>query len=465
MKGLIRIYFGKEIQMSKTSKAFRVLIMLTFLTLIATPAYAFDGRSGDQVVIQTGDVVNDDLYVGANQFVLDGTVNGDVVAGGKIITINGTINGDLIAAGQTIVINGTITGASRVAGSVIFIGEKANLGRDAIVAGYSFEAQKGSVIGRDLLFAGDQILTAGTVTRNALVAANGLDIAGSIGGNVRAEVSDKQSESGPPPNAFMSQSTIPIPLVSAGLTIDPSAKISGGLQYAQTNDLTFPSGTISGKISRITPPQNRAPKLEETPAQKVMNWSLNLLRSLVTLILIGLLLLWLVPPLIKEPAERLKAKLWPSLGWGVVSYAVFFFSILLILFIMIFGGILFGALTLGSLSSTVIWLGLLSLFVLIAGFVLVTSFLAKVVFGLMLGKWILGKLKSPLVEHKFWPMVIGVLITLVAVALFSFPLIPGILGSLLNFMIVLFGLGAVWLWGREVIAKRSNVSASVVGSD
>src|SRR5271157_4464034 len=307
----VRESFSKENAMSKIYKVFSIFVLLSLFTLIATPAYAFDGRSGDKVVIPAGAVVNDDLYIGANQFVLDGTVNGDVVAAGQMITINGTINGDLFAAGQTIVINGTVTGASRIAGSVLFIGEKASIGKDVVGAGYSLESRKGSVIGRDLVFAGGQILAAGDIARNVQVAAGGLEIVGNIGGNVKADVGDEGQQSGPPPTMFMGPSTVPVPLVSTGLTIDPSAKISGDLNYTQTKDLTFPAGTISGKIVRVVPTanqNNRASTLIETPAQKVTNWSLNLLRSLVTLILIGLLLLWLLPNFVKKPIEKLESK-------------------------------------------------------------------------------------------------------------------------------------------------------------
>ena len=51
-------------------------------------------------------------------------------------------------------------------------------------------------------------------------------------------------------------------------------------------------------------------------------------------------------------------------------------------------------------------------------------------------------------------MIIGVIVTVVVIALFRFPLIPGFLGGLLNFAVILFGLGAFWLWGRERIARR-----------
>jgi hypothetical protein len=131
--------------------------------------------------------------------------------------------------------------------------------------------------------------------------------------------------------------------------------------------------------------------------------------------------------------------------------------LLLTIAIIVLAGLLFGVLTLGGLAGTIISVGILSLLALILGFVLVTSFVAKIVFGQALGKWLLGRSNSPLADHRFWPMVIGVLITVAVIALLSFPLIPGILGALLNFAVILFGLGALWLWGRERISHRTAV--------
>jgi cytoskeletal protein CcmA (bactofilin family) len=443
--------------MSRTHKLFSVLTLLILLTLtFVTPAFAFDGRSGDKVVIPASESINDDLYVGANEFTLDGTVNGDVIAFAQMVTINGTVNGDLMTAGQTVVVNGTVTGDIRMAGSVLFLGEKAGIGGDVVSAGYSLEVRKGSGVGRDLVYAGGQILLAGNVTRNVDVATGALEIAGNIGGNVKAGVGESdQSQAGPPPTMFMPQSTVPVPPVKPGLTIDPSAKIAGNLEYTQTRELTFPAGVVAGKVMRSEPPTENQPTTPpETSAQKMVKWGLNSLRSLVTLVLIGLLLLWLFPTFLKALSEKLQAKPWPSLGWGVVAYAAFFFSLLLILFAMILGGVIFGLLTLGALSGTTVWLGILTLFALIVGFVLFTSFVAKVVFGAMLGKWILTQAGSPLAEHRYWPMVIGVALTVVVIAVLSFPLIPGFLGGLLNFAVVLFGLGALWLWGRDTLAKK-----------
>ena len=146
-----------------------LLAALLALTLI-TPARAFDGRSGDRVVIGADEVVEDDLYVAAEEFVLDGTVNGDVIVFARNVTINGRVDGDLFAAAQTVAVNGEVTGATRIAGSVLFAGDKASIGGDVVGAGYSFEGQEGSAIGRDLVFAGGQILLASDVARNVQAA-------------------------------------------------------------------------------------------------------------------------------------------------------------------------------------------------------------------------------------------------------------------------------------------------------
>jgi len=162
----------------------------------------------------------------------------------------------------------------------------------------------------------------------------------------------------------------------------------------------------------------------------------------------------LFPFFMQGLSGKLQSAFWPSLGWGVVAYAAFFFILLVTIVGMIIGGLLFGTLTLGGLAGTVVWLGILSLFALILGFVLVTSFVAKVVFGQALGRWLLGRTNSSLAGHRFWPMIIGVIITVAVIALLSFPLIPGFLGGLLNFAVILFGLGALWLWSRERMARK-----------
>jgi cytoskeletal protein CcmA (bactofilin family) len=448
--------------MFKMHKLASMAVLVSLLSLaFTTPVYAYEGRGGDRVVVAATEVVNDDLYVGAGEFILDGTVNGDVIAAGQTITINGTISGNLIAAGNTIVVNGTVGGDVLAAGAVLHWGEASTVGGDVIAAGGSLELRKGSTVGRDAMLAGGQVLLTGDVGRNVEAGAGALEIAGTVGGDVTVEVGEAgEGQAGPPMGMFMGQSTVAVPVIPPGLTIDPEAKIAGDLDYTQNAELAFPAGVVAGRVTRMRQPvEEGKPEREPTLGEKAGSWALKSARSLVTLILLGLFLLWVLPRFMQALSEYMRAKPWRSLGWGAVAYAGFFFLVLLTLFIMILGAVVFGLLTLGGLSASMVWTGLLALFALILGFVLVTSFLAKIVFGMTLGKWILSSAKSPLAEHRFWPMVIGVAIMVVVLAVLTFPSIPGALGGLLNFAIILFGLGTLWLWIWQALKKEAPATS------
>src|SRR6266498_498271 len=200
--------------MNRISKLFVVFSLLAlFLLTWTTPAHAFDGRSGENVVIKSDEVIDDDLYINAETFVLDGTVNGDLIVVGRTLTINGKVDGDVIALGQTVLLNGTVTGAVRTADYALLLGEQASIGDDLIDASYSLESREGSRVGQDLLFAGNQVLLAGDVARHAHVSARAFELRGTVGGSVSAGGGEADAGyAGPPPTLFMPQSPISIQL-------------------------------------------------------------------------------------------------------------------------------------------------------------------------------------------------------------------------------------------------------------
>ena len=445
--------------MYKTQKLLSLFSLLALLTLtFATPAHAFDGREGDKVVIGADEVIEDDLYVGANEFTLNGTVKGDVIVGGSTITINGTVEGDLWAVGQVVIVNGTVLDDARIAGAGLQLGDEAAIGGDLLAAGASLETKEGSTVGGDLLVGAAQALLAGDVGQDVLAGAGALELRGNVGGDVKAYVDQtEETTSGPSPNVYMQQNIpLTLPSVAPGLTVAETAKIGGSLEYSSTYDLTFPGGSVGGKVTRVEPEISEGkPYVPPTPLEKTGKWALDLLRTLVTLVLIGLLLGWLAPAFLNATSGKIETQTWPSLGWGAIAWAAFFFALLLIIIVMIAGGIIFGALTLGGLSGVVIWVGILALFALIVGFVLATAYVTKIIVGTVIGKAIFKKTNPALAEHKFWPMILGVVILALVVGLFRFPLVPlGFFGWLLNFAVVLFGLGALWLWGRERFRKQ-----------
>lgn len=425
------------------------LVSLLSMTIV-TPALAFDGRSGDVIVIEADEVVNDDLYVTSDEFTLEGTVKGDLVVFGNFITINGTVEGDVIAAGNTVLITGTVTDDARIAGAALQLSDTAVIGGDLVAAGASLETKQGSTVENDAVFAGAQGLLAGTIGRNLLAGAGGLELRGEIGGDVEAGVGES-SEAGPPPSTYISNTNVPMPNVNPGLTIDEGAKIGGDFTYTQSRDIDIPAGVVNGKVTRNEPVvDERNIPAPPTPAEAAANWTLNLIRSIVTLAIFGLLLTLLAPAFMKGLGEKLQAQPIPSFGWGIVAYTAFFFAILLIVVAMIVGGILFGFLSLGGVTATIVWVGILSIFAMIVAFVLFSGFGAQILTAWLGGKWILGRFNPALAEHKVWPLLLGVVIVGLLVKL---PFV----GWFIGFLIMFFGLGALWLWARERMKKPAAV--------
>jgi hypothetical protein len=253
------------------------------------------------------------------------------------------------------------------------------------------------------------------------------------------------------------QQNIPMtrPNVAPGLTVAEGARIAGNLEYSSTYDLDIPASAVAGQVTRVQPEVSEGQaKAAPTPAQEAGKWALDLLRAIVTLVLFGLLLGWLAPVFLKTASSKLQTQTWPSLGWGAIAWAAFFFALLLIVIIMIAGGIIFGVLTLGGVSGAIIWLGILSLFALIVIFVLATPMYLR---SSSVRRLASGSSARPILP---WPREVladdpGVTGDRHRHSRCSFPLLPlGFFGWLLNFAVVLFGLGALWLWGRERLSRQ-----------
>lgn len=389
-------------------------------------------------MISADETIGDDLYLAGENITIDGVINGDVVAFGKTVRINGKVNGSLFAAAQTIVIEGTVSGSARMAGSVMYLGEKAKVSGDILGVGYSLELRKGATTGRDVVYAGGQLLIAGQVTRNLTVATGGLELDGSVGGDVRAKVGEVgKTTTGP---MFMPQPAVAAPSVARGLTIDPKAKIQGNLDYTQSKELAIPAGVVAGKITLDKRDINEA-----APEGRDRNWLGVFLRSLIALIVVALVLLVLFPRLVNETAGNVLSAPGRSLLSGLLAFGVFLLSVLVLVVATVCAALLFGVLTLGSLSAAIIGVGLFSIFGVILAFVLIAAFIAKIVVGVALGQWILRTTNSSLAANRFAPAIVGVTIIALVLALLCLSFIPGIIGSLISFAITLFGLGALWI--------------------
>ncbi|MAT97444.1 MAG: hypothetical protein CL608_09905 [Anaerolineaceae bacterium] len=419
-------------------KKLGLLILMSLLLFIFVPsAMAFEGRGDDNVTIEAGELVEDDLYVGANTFVLDGTIRGDLVVAASEIVINGTVEGDLLAGGQFVEINGTIADDARIGATAIEMGEGAEIGGDLIAAGYSLHGKSGSLVGQDLVFAGFQALLGGDVGEDVWIGVNSLRVNGRIGGNVTAEVGGEDSAPPVDPYQFMPGAPA-MPVVPSGLTVDDAAEIGGDFTYRSPQSIDIPSSAVEGEVDFTR--EAVSVDIDSQPSTGQAVW--RHVRRFITLALIGALLIWQAPNFVTRLSEQLREKPLPSLGWGALVY----FGVPVLIIVLIVAAILlalfFGMLQFGNLSSAVIFVLLAFILAFMVAFVLVLLYLTKIIVGYFVGHQLLQRVSPTLADTPYWPLLLGLLLVVVVIA------IPW-LGGLVNWIIAIVGVGALWLLWRS----------------
>jgi cytoskeletal protein CcmA (bactofilin family) len=274
-----------EVEMSKhLISVVTITLMIPFMLLIAAvPVMAADLRSEGTVVVASEEVVDDDLYIGGNEIIIDGTVNGDLWAAGRTITINGTVTGSIVVAGQTITINGEIARAARIAGSELSI--NGTVGGDLLAFGSNIFINNSARIGGDLICGGQNIRINGTVDGNIRGGAATATIYGTVEGNVELDVET--------------------------LTIASTARINGNLTYTGEKEAKVDSGaSIQGSTIHNIPEK----KKEHGIAGKIWGKVLGFLMVL----LIGIIVIVIAPRKTISTADAIRHRPLPSLGWGAV---------------------------------------------------------------------------------------------------------------------------------------------------
>ena len=245
-----------------------------------------------------------------------------------------------------------------------------------------------------------------------------------------------------------------MPSIPGGLTLGPDASIGGDLNYKACCETSLPSGVVGGNVEftelvREVEQKEREPKPALSPLAFVGRWFMRQVRRLVTLLLVGAVMMWLLPNWTREVSEVVQRRPLPSLGWGVVAIAAFVLAMLVILIATILLTVVFGVVTLGGLAGRIAVLGVLSMATAAFGFSLTWAYVTKILISMLLGRLIFKLFGSPASEHRWWPMLLGVLIFAILAA------VP-VLGWLVTLAAVFFGLGAIWIWCRDRLASQET---------
>lgn len=407
-----------------------VLALFAFVPL----ASAFDGRTGDQVVVGKDEVINDDLFVGATTVIVDGTVNGDLIAGGQTVTINGSVTGNVFAAGSAVTVNGSV-GHDVVAGGVaVTIGPNARIGYNVYAFGAGVESQSGSQIGGSLVVGGGQGLISGQTTNDLVAGTARLRLEGTVGRNAKISVDSSASRYSP---GYYSPGTPAMPSVPAGLSFGSEAHVVGALEYVSPETVAVPA-SVATQVTHTLPPQDQQLSGELAQRQSTSSYVFDAVRRLVGLLLVGLLIAWLAPRWITGPADKLLSKPLPSLGVGLVGLVAAPVSWLVALGVVVSVAVIFGLLSLGGLTALTLLAGLPALGFAFVALLLIACYLCQAIVAYLGGRLILGSVRPEWSGRIYGPLLVGLLILGLLIA------VP-VAGGWLEFLAVLAGLGAIIL--------------------
>ena len=178
-------------------------VVVVVLLILGVPAVALAQdqllggkfRTGDEVVIPSGETVTGDLYASAGTVRIDGTVEGDLVATGGQVTVAGEVGGDVIAGAGTVTITGRVAGDVRAgAGQVTVDG---SIGEDLLVGSGSLTISSTGEIGEDLVFGTGNTTLDGRVVGNVLGSTGRYDRAGEVGGTEDVRISRGREPAAP----------------------------------------------------------------------------------------------------------------------------------------------------------------------------------------------------------------------------------------------------------------------------
>ena len=424
--------------------AIGVMALVGLAGLVFVPAArAAEFIEGGEVVIAADQVIEDDLYVSAGSFVLDGKVLGDLIVAASSIEVNGQVEGDLLAVGQSVAIDGTVADDVRAAAAALELGNTARIGGDAALAGFSLNTLRGSQVAGDLMWGGGQALLAGEVGDDLLAGTAALLLDSSVGGDAKLSVGGPDE-----PRPFFPTQFTPgmpaIPSVPSGLTFGTAAKIAGSLDYSSSQAAEVPADAVAGKVLFT---QEVTEQAERRQTLSAISFVLGRLRRFVGLLLIGLLLIWLARRPLKRAVETLEQQPLASLGWGLLALLLILAAAVAVSALMLLLAGLFGLFTMQALATTIAFLGAVLLGLLILAAAVAIVWLAPVAVCLWLGRWILHRLRPAAADGRFSPFLLGLVVYVLLSA------IPWV-GALVTLAAAVWGLGA---WALAVKDLRHDI--------
>jgi cytoskeletal protein CcmA (bactofilin family) len=329
------------------------------------------------------------------------TVQGDLLASGGTVRIDGRVDGDLVASGGQVIVAGTVTG--------------------------------------DLLAAAGTTTVSGQVDGDARLASGQARIEGRVGEDLLLGVGQA---------TVTSEAQIGGDLVFGAGRVRVDGAVAGSILGSTGNYAR--DGSVGGS-ERVNIQQ---PEAEQEPT--LADRTVDALRRFVSLLVVGALLLWLAPRVLRGAADAARGRPLASFGIGILGVIGVVLALVLLVLATVLLAVVLGLLGLGSLTGLTVFGGLLVTAGVVFLFVLAVAFAAQATVGLALGRLVLPGLDRSFLG-RLGALALGVLVVVLVAAI---PLVGGWLEALL----VLLGLGALLLLATPGRRRASSAPGDAVPS-
>jgi cytoskeletal protein CcmA (bactofilin family) len=428
-----------------TRVLFVMMILMGGVFSIVSPARAQGININVQESVPAGEVVDNDAILAGTNVAVDGDVKGDTFAAGSVVEVNGEIEGSLFAVGQNVIINGAVGGTVYVAAVTLEMGPEAVTARNVYYVGGSVSTSEGATIDRDLV-----------------LISLGAQLSGEIGRNTVGIIGPFEMF-----RLFMDLIGRPVTVPRIGSAIsEPDERVENrpvllsgfvpSLNWLTTTSSGEPRFAGTGSIpASVAEPDVMAQDSSAIDSEQVMDWLKWAVEEFITLLVFGLLGIWLFSAFLRRSAEKLEAKPLQSTGIGLLGLVI---SIALIGVVVLVGvliiilGIGLGALNFWDLAWAVWGVGFSSLGLAFWLSLLFVSYGTKVIVAFLVGTLILRRLAPNSLNYKILPLLLGLLIY---VLLAWVPYFGWVIAILVNAI----GLGAAWFAFKD---RGSEESAELV---
>gem|GEM_PF-811170 len=428
----------KWIAMPRTLTLIFIGVLICLLT--TGVVFAREMIQGEQCTVESDEVITGTYFTFCQILTIDGQVDGNIMGIALRTIVSGDIRGNVYLAGLEFDLSGTVHGDLHYTGITLDINVPNTQSPARPIRGQLVFATLSSYLGNAVIMPGQvtgvgyQLMIDAKVYDEINYWGSALVINNAVNSDVYATVGNPESDA-----SDLEPLLLPLDiqeeLISPGLLVTTSGTVSGDLVYIGPA-LAEISGTVEGMVEYTAATPVILPNL---PEEGSFNIFLNqFAREIMVLLTVGLIGLTLAPTAFQTPISNLRWRPVPSFVIGMLMFIVSFpIALILLLITMIISLVLLLLQLDGVLIVVASFLVLVDVGI-IGGFYFTAIFVARAVFALGLGRFIVRTTIGHNGSHRMnlISLIIGVVVISMLAAL------PAV-GFLFNASALFMGLGAI----------------------